>query len=93
MPLYQAACRICTHEHDYIETMARCHIVPKCPKCGGKSDKIIGVPPAVYGDLNVWDTENGGKGRWNRQLKQFTTSVKDTEQKAAARGWCALHKG
>ncbi len=92
-PLYEAACQKCECEHEYIETMARSHIVPKCPQCGAKSDKIISRPPAVYGDLNVWDTENSGRGRWNHQLKEFTTSVKDTEAKAAKRGWAPIAKG
>lgn len=87
MPKYDASCCKCGHDHEYIETMARCRIVPSCPICGGKSEKVIVNSPVTYGDLNDFGTENGGKGRWNPQLKKYVTSVKDAEAKAAKRGW------
>lgn len=87
MPNYDAECCKCGHAHEYIQTMAMSHIVPKCPICKGKSEKVIVKSPVTYGDLNDFSTENSGKGRFNPQLKQYVTSVKDAESKAAKRGW------
>lgn len=90
MPLYDAECLKCAHPHEYIQTMAKCHLVPKCPICGGKSVKALVKSPMTYGDLNDFSLENNGKGRWNPQLKAHVTSVKDAQSKAASRGWTTL---
>ena len=91
MPLYDKYCPTCGTVSEYFTSMSESANVPDC-SCGGKCVKTITTPPMVYGDLNDFSTENGGKGRFNKQLNEYVTSVADSNRKAKARGWSVLDK-
>jgi hypothetical protein len=90
MPNYEAECTECKAVDTYFSSIADRDNLPRC-KCGGVRVRCV-TSPAVFGDLNDFSTENGGKGRYNRQLKEYVRSVEDSNRKAALRGWSVLDK-
>lgn len=55
MPLYEAQCPRCQAIEYYAETVERRHIVPQCPSCGDKMQKVILSAPAQQLDIAPWD--------------------------------------
>jgi putative FmdB family regulatory protein len=93
MPLYTCECRACQHTMDYIATVEKRAQTPECEACGSTDTyKVILDAPSIRPDLNDFSTENGGKGRFNKQLMTHVTSQKDAIKKAEARGWEVLDK-
>lgn len=93
MPTYTYSCLVCAHDGEYYSTIADRSVTPPCAKCGSQAtEKVILTPPSIRPDLNDFSTENGGKGRFNKQLMTHVTSQKDAIAKAAARGWEVLDK-
>jgi putative FmdB family regulatory protein len=92
MPTYDAKCTVCAWEHEFVSTIDNRNTVPICPKCGGSSERFISLAPYVRPDLNDFSTENGGKGRFNKQLMTHVTSVDDAIGKAHKRGFEVLDR-
>jgi putative FmdB family regulatory protein len=91
MPTYDAICQKCRHAAEYFSSVEKRNEVPACPVC--KKPMARGVTiPSIRPDLNDFSTENGGKGRFNKQLMTYVTSQKDAIKKAEARGWEVLDK-
>lgn len=93
MPLYDYACRICKHTGEYYATMDARANTPPCEKCGSTiTEKVILSAPATHPDFDDFSTENGGKGRFNKQLMTYVTSTQDAVDKARAKGWSVLDR-
>lgn len=92
MPRYEAECTSCNNVQEYYCSVSHRYDTPVCPNCGNKMDKVIFSAPSIRPDLNDFSTENGGKGRYNAQLKEHVTSVDDAIKKAKAKGWDVLDK-
>lgn len=92
MPTYDAKCTLCGWEHEFVSLINERDIVPACPRCGHTSERFIGQAPNIRPDLNDFSNENRGKGRYNKQLQSYVTSVNDATSKAAKRGWGVLDK-
>lgn len=69
MPLYDGECQRCHATFEYVETMARCHCVPKCPACASYETVkvLLSVARARVPDRG-WEYENNGRGRYIGQL-------------------------
>jgi len=91
MPTYEAQCRKCGTTYEYSSSIEDRYNVPNCP-CGGQVDKIINNAPSIRPDLNDFSNENSGKGRFNKQLNTYVTSVDNAIEKAEKRGWSVLDK-
>lgn len=92
MPWYEAECTHCNFTQEYYRSIIDRYDTPKCNKCKRRMDKIIVSIPNIKPDLNDFSTENGGKGRYNAQLREYVTSVDDAIKKAKAKGWDVLDK-
>lgn len=93
MPNYQYQCRICQNTGDYYATIAQRAHTPPCEKCGSPiTEKVILTAPRITPDYDDFSTENGGKGRFNKQLMTHVKSTQDAVDKAKARGWNVLDR-
>lgn len=92
MPTFEASCPECGHYDTYVTTVAERNNVPMCKICQAQMEKVIFTAPGVRPDLDDFSTENGGKGRFNKQLMTHVTSKQDAIDKATARGWDVVDK-
>jgi len=92
MPAYDYHCLACNHKTELLHSMADCDKRHRCPKCGVAMGRYLTACPTMRGDLNDFSTENGGKGRWNPQLREHVTSVNDAVSRGKARGWSVAER-
>ncbi len=86
MPQYEAECLKCHETFEFSSEIRFRDNVPYCA-CGGRAKRVILTAPATRGDVHDFSKENGGKGRYNAQLRTHITSVSDGEEKGRRRGW------
>lgn len=62
MPIYEYECRRCEHRFELLQRFddkpAR-----KCPECGGRVDRLIGVPAIRFKGTGWYVTDYAGKGK------------------------------
>lgn len=87
MPTYEFSCPDCGAAHDRVYAMADVPKRIRCDRCGAWAIKAILTAPSIRPDLNDFSQENGGKGRWNPQLRTYTKSRQDTIDQGRRRGW------
>ena len=90
MPTYSFECPICGREEEEYRKMSEYRLPKKC-KCGADMVKGINVP-RIQPDADDFSTENGGKGRYNKQLNTYVTSVNDAINKAKSKGMYVLDR-
>lgn len=90
MPIYSYACD-CGETQDLVREVSQRHDTVIC-KCGKEMYRDYTQGPTIRPDLDDFSSENGGRGRWNRQLNEYTRSVKHTMERAKARGFSVLDR-
>jgi putative FmdB family regulatory protein len=60
MPLYEYECFLCNHRFERIRRVAEASSV-RCPECGGKVRRLLGVP-ALQFKGSGWYVTDYGKG-------------------------------
>ncbi len=91
MPTYAASCPECGHTTEYFSSIDERNKVPHCAICTHPMRRDVTLP-SIRPDLNDFSSENGGKGRFNKQLMTHVTSQQDAINKAQARGWDVVAK-
>ena len=61
MPLYEYECRKCGQRTEKIENFSGPYL-KKCPKCGGKIDRLLGAPAIQFKGSCWYVTDYAGKG-------------------------------
>jgi putative FmdB family regulatory protein len=76
MPLYEYECFLCNHRFERIRRVADASAV-KCPECGGKVRRLLGVP-ALQFKGSGWYVTDYGKGNGGRSTALAKTEDTDT---------------
>jgi putative FmdB family regulatory protein len=61
VPLYEYECRKCGQRTEKIENFSGPYL-KKCPKCGGKIDRLLGAPAIQFKGSGWYVTDYAGKG-------------------------------
>jgi len=61
VPLYEYECRKCGQRTEKIENFSGPHL-KKCPKCGGKLERLVGAPAIQFKGSGWYVTDYAGKG-------------------------------
>jgi putative FmdB family regulatory protein len=68
VPLYEYECFLCNHRFERILRVAEASAV-KCPKCGGKVRRLLGVPALQFKGSGWYVTDYGkGNGKQSTAL-------------------------
>lgn len=79
MPLYEYECAKCGKRFEKIEKVSAPH-KQKCPKCGGKAERVLAAPAFQFKGSGWYVTDYGGKGAPKSEGKEAKEG-KDTKEK------------
>ena len=82
MPLYEYECGTCGHRFEKIEKVT----APsrrKCPKCGGKAERLQAMPAIQFKGTGWYVTDYAGKGSSSSEGKEAKEGKDVKEAKAA----------
>ncbi len=80
MPLYEYECLKCGQRTERIENFSGPHL-KKCPKCGGKLERLVGAPAIQFKGSGWYATDYAGKSSSGDGSK--TEKPETTEEKTA----------
>ncbi len=78
MPLYEYECRKCRHRAEKIENVSGPHL-KKCPKCGGKVERLQSAPAIQFKGSGWYVTDYAGKSAGD-SAKSENTEVKESKE-------------
>jgi putative FmdB family regulatory protein len=80
MPIYEYECQKC---HSRTEVFQKVNDKParKCPKCGGKLEKMISAPAIQFKGSGWYVTDYAGKATKSEKSESEPSTEKKTEKK------------
>lgn len=88
MPSYSWRCQACGCSFDVYNTINNRDNGDDCPDCGSSKVRREVTAPAIRPEsLDDFSSENGGKGRYNPQMKQYVRHVNDVKDYARKNGY------
>lgn len=87
MPNYSWSCQSCGCQYEVYASMEDRNTGEDCPDCGsGKVRRSVDAPN-IRPDADDFGSENGGKGRFNPQVKKHFRHVNDVKEYAKRTGY------
>ena len=83
MPLYEYACAKCGHHFEKIEG-TNASPRKKCPKCGGKAQRVLTAPAIQFKGSGWYVTDYAGKSGGG-DSKKADTAASETGKSATAK--------
>lgn len=90
MPTYEYVC-VCGRRVDILRDVDQRNDPAECPRCHARMERAVTMPH-IRPDADDFSSENGGKGRYNPQLKQHVTSVNHAIEVAKSKGMYVLDR-
>jgi len=91
MPTYTYKCPDCNNTIEDLRSVDDRNDLTVCDKCNSVMEKMLDFP-AVHPDRDDFSTENGGRGRYNKQLKCYVKSVNHSIDIAKRKGMYVLDR-
>lgn len=91
MPTYTYVCEKCGNETEEYRSIAERNNMPDCAHCQSTMTRGVDAPN-IKPDFDDFSRENNGKGRYNKQLNCYVTSVNDAINKASKKGMYVLDR-
>jgi putative FmdB family regulatory protein len=85
LPLYEYECGKCAHRFEKIENVSASP-TKKCPKCGGKAERLFAAPAIQFKGSGWYVSDYGGKGAGAAagEKSEEKSADKSTEKSTAA---------
>jgi putative FmdB family regulatory protein len=83
LPLYEYECEKCGHRFEKIENVSALP-TKKCPKCGGKAERLLAAPAIQFKGSGWYVSDYGGKSAGRAGEKAEEKSAEKPTEKSAA---------